>query len=89
MEELDLSPGILNSYLSVCTHVCVLGRFSRVQLYATLRPVAHQASLSIGFSGKSTGVGSHALLQGIFPTLEMNACLLRLVPCIAGGFLTH
>ena len=28
--------------------------------------VAHQAPLSMGFSGKNTGVGSHALLQGVF-----------------------
>ena len=85
----DLNPGILNSCLSMCMHVCGLSRFSCVQLYATLWPVAHQASLSIGLSSKSIGVGCHALLQGIFPTLEMNTCLLRLVSCIAGGFLTH
>ena len=28
--------------------------------------VAHQAPLSMGFSGKNTGVGSPALLQGVF-----------------------
>jgi len=27
------------------------------------------------FSGKNTGVGCHALLQGIFPTQEMNSGL--------------
>ena len=33
--------------------------------------VALQASLSMGFFlGKNTGVGSHSLLQGIFPTQE-------------------
>ena len=30
--------------------------------------VAHQGPLSMGFSGKNTGVGCHSLLQGIFPT---------------------
>ena len=73
----------------MCMHVCGLSHFSCVQLYATLWPVAHQASLSIGLSGKSTGVACRVLLQGIFATLEMNACLLHLVSCIAGGFLTH
>ena len=31
-------------------HACVLSRFSRVQLFATLQTVAHQAPLSVGFS---------------------------------------
>ena len=30
-----------------------------------------------GFPGKNTGVGCHALLQGIFPTQESNPHLLR------------
>ena len=29
--------------------------------------VVYQASVSMGFSGKSTGVGCHFLLQGIIP----------------------
>ena len=39
---------------------------SRVQLFATPWTRAHQA-LSMGFSGKSTGVGYHSFLQGIKP----------------------
>ena len=31
-------------------HACVLSCFSRVQLFATLWTVAHQAPLSLGFS---------------------------------------
>ena len=31
-------------------HVCMLRRFSRVRLFATLWTVAHQAPLSMGFS---------------------------------------
>ena len=31
--------------------------------------VAHQPPLSMGFSGKNSGVGCHSLLQEIFPTL--------------------
>ena len=31
--------------------------------------------------GKNTGVGCHALLQGIFPTQGSNLGLLHLLPC--------
>ena len=48
--------------------------------------VACQFPLSMGFSGKSTGVGCHALLQGIFPTQGSNLRLLS--PALAGGFFT-
>ena len=34
-----------------------------VQLFATLWTTALQASLSMGFSGKNTGVACHFLLQ--------------------------
>ena len=43
-----------------------------VWLFTTPRTVAHQAPLSTEFSGKNTGVGCHALLQGIFPTQGSN-----------------
>ena len=39
--------------------------------------VARQAPLSMGFLGKSTGVGCHFLLQGIFPTQGLNLGLLH------------
>ena len=39
------------------------------------------------FPGKNTWMGCHFLLQGIFPTQELNLCLLRL-PAMAGGFFT-
>ena len=41
--------------------------------------VAHQAPLSMGSPGKNTGVGCHALLQGIFLTQGSNLRLLRLL----------
>ena len=47
---------------------CMLGCFSHVWLFVTPWTVAHKAPLSMGFSGKNTGVGCHFLLQGIFPT---------------------
>ena len=37
--------------------------------------------------GKNTGVGCHALLQGIFLSQGSNPSLLRL-PALAGGFFT-
>ena len=43
---------------------------------ATQWTVAHQALLSMGFPGRSTGVGCHFLLQGIFPTQELKPRLL-------------
>ena len=65
---------------------------SRVRLAATLWTIAHQAPLSMGFSGKNTGVGCHFLLQGIFPTQGSNLGLLycrqTLNPLSQGGFLT-
>ena len=57
----------------------VLSRFSHVQLFVTLWTVAHQASLSMGFPGKNTGVGCHFLLQGVILTQGSNSCLLCLL----------
>jgi len=50
---------------------------SRVQLFATPWAVAYQASPSMNFPGKSTGVGCYFLLQGIFPTWGSNPGLLH------------
>ena len=36
--------------LAGMVRVCMLNHFSRVQLFVTLWPVAHQAPLSMGFS---------------------------------------
>ena len=61
----------------------MLSPFSCVQRFATLWIVAHQASLSMGFSmntgGKNTGVGCHAFLQRIFLTQGWNPDLLYLL----------
>ena len=48
--------------------------------FAVPRTVVCQASLSIDFPGKSTGVGCHFLLQGIFPIQGWDP--------LAGGFFT-
>ena len=62
--------------------VCVL---SHVQLFATLWTVALQAPLSWDSPSKNTGVDSHSLLQGIFPTQESNLCLLHPLHWQAGS----
>ena len=65
-------------------------RFSHVGLFATSWTVARRLLCPWNFPGKNTGVGCHALLQGIFPTqgsnphlfrrLHWQACSLPLVP---------
>ena len=62
--------------------VCVLSCFSCVQLCATLWSVAHRHLYPWDSPVKNTGVGCHALLQGIFLTQGLNPC-----PALAGGFL--
>ena len=64
--------------------MCMLSCFSHVQLFATPWTVAHQAPLWDS-PGKNTGVGCHALLQGIFSTQRSNPCLLRLLHGQAGA----
>ena len=51
---------------------------SRVRLFATLRTVARQAPLSLGFSRQEYWRGFHAFFQGIFPTQRLNPHL----PCL-------
>ena len=45
---------------------------SHVRLFATPCTIGYQASLSMVFPGKGTGVGCYFLLQGIFPIQESN-----------------
>ena len=65
----------------------MLSRFSHVWLFATPWTVACQAPLSTGSSSKNTGVGCHALLQGIFLIQGLNLCLLCLLDWQAGSLL--
>ena len=60
---------------------CMLCSVSHVWLFVTPWTVAHQAPLSMGFSGKNPGVHNHFLLQRIFPTQGMNLCLPYLLHC--------
>ena len=63
--------------------VSVLAHFGRVQLLQSYGPVARQATLSMGFSSKNTGVDCHAHLQGVFPTQGLDLHLLHLLHCQA------
>ena len=59
---------------------CVLCVVSCSAMSDSLRPHGLQpcqAPLSMGFLGKNTGMGYHALLQGIFPTQGSNPGLLH------------
>ena len=58
---------------------------SSVQFFVTPRTVALQASLSMGFSGKNTGVGCHFLLQGnlLDPGIKPAS---PWSPALTGGF---
>ena len=68
----------------------MLSCFSWVWLFVTLWTVAHQASLSVGFSRLlfpwDMGVGCHVLLQGSFLPRGRTLTLVSLA--LAGGFFT-
>ena len=58
---------------------------SCVQLFVTPWTVPTRVLCPWDSPGKNTGVGCHALLQGIFPIQESNLHLLHLL-ALAGGF---
>ena len=55
----------------------MLSHFSHIRLFVIPWTVAHQASLSVGFSRQENWSGSHSLLQEIFPTQGSNLHLLH------------
>ena len=57
--------------LRICFNHSILSNFFSVPW-----TIAHQASLSLDFPGKNTGVGSHFFLQGLSPTQGSNPGLL-------------
>ena len=62
-----------------------LSRFSCVRLCDPMDYSQPGSSVHRDSPGKNTGVGCHALLQGIFPTQGLNLSLLS--PALAGGVL--
>ena len=68
-----------SNHLILC-HPPSLGKCESVSCsVVTPWTVALQAPLSMGFSGKSTGVGSNSLLQGIFLTPGLNQGFLHIL----------
>ena len=96
-----VSMGLLkSSHVHARSVACQLSCSKVMSDSATPWTIAHQTPLSMGFSRqehwsekkKTTGVGCHSLLQGIFPTQELNPCLLHLLTSssssLTGGFFT-
>ena len=79
----DMFPAFLDLLVSLL--MCMLSRFSHVQLFATLLIVAHQAPLSLGFSRQEYWNGlpcpppRDLRDPGIEPTSFVS-------PALAGGF---
>ena len=70
-----------------CSSVCMLSRFSHAQLFVTLQTVAHQASLSTGFSWQKYWSGLPFPPPGNLPNLGIEGTSL-IFPALAGRFLT-
>ena len=87
MSQLWMSQGLVKSTncqrhsascqtVSIVRWYALVGLLSCVWFLVTPWTIAHQAPLSMEFSRKVTGVGCHALLQGIFLTQGLNQHLL-------------
>ena len=76
----------LSSWLS-STCCCCLVTQSCPALFDPMDCRLPDSSVHRDSPGKNTGMGCHALLQGIFPTLGLNLGLLCL-PALAGKFFT-
>ena len=70
-----------------CVGACVLSLFSHVQLFTTLWTVAHQAPLSMGFSGQEYWSGLPCPPLGDFPHPRIDT-VSPAAPCIEGGLFT-
>ena len=68
-------------------HPCVLGHFSRVQLFVTLWTVAYQVPLSMGFSRQEYWSGLPCPLPGDLPNSGTKPTSLTPL-ALAGGFFT-
>ena len=82
----DISQSTFTKYHSLLNvlHVCVLSRFSRVQLFETLRTVAYQAALSVGFPRQEHWSGLPCPPPGALPDPGIEP----LSSALAGGFFT-
>ena len=69
-------------------HACILSHFSHVQFFVALLTVDCQAIYVCPWdsAGKNSGVGCHALLQGIFLTQGLDLHLLCLLHWQEGSY---
>ena len=72
---------ILKIRLNIILEKWTFESLSHVRLFATPWTTAARLLCSWDSSGKNTGVGSHSLLQWIFPAQESNLYLLYLLHC--------
>ena len=72
---LENKPRLWGIYIVLWNIKCQL--LSHVWLFVTLWTIPYQAPLSMEFSRQDTGVGSHPLHQGIFPTQGSDTGLLH------------
>ena len=77
---------ICNSNLLLFIAVCMLSRFSHVQLFETLWTVAHGVPLSMGFSRQEYWSGLPCLPPGDLPDPGIET--VSLIPALAGGYFT-
>ena len=67
--------GNLSKITHEITRECLCSHFSHVRLFVIQWTVARRTPLSRDSPGKNTGVGSHFLRQGRFPTQGLNSSL--------------
>ena len=72
-------------HLLMCLLLLLLSHFSHVQLFGTLRTVAHQAPLSMGFSRLEYWSGSPCPPPGDLPDPRDRTCVSWLLHCQAGS----
>ena len=78
-----------HTHTHTCTHICMHAK--SLQSSTSLKPNRLQTTrllYSWDSPGKNTGVGCHALLEGIFLNQGLNPHLLHLPRCQAGSFTT-
>ena len=68
-------------------HACMLSPFGHAQFFATLRAIAHQAPLFIGFSRQEYWSGLPFPPPGDLPDPGLEPLFL-VSPALAGGFFT-
>ena len=79
------TPSIHLAQTNECSAV-LPSHFSCIQLFTALWTAPTRLLCPWNSPGTNTGVGCHALLQGIFPIQGSNTCLLS--PALASGFFT-